>query len=191
MELLPLACEKIVSHALKYPHCAVSGLMLGRYDEKQHLSVVDVLPLLHSGHTLSPMMEIALLSADALASTRELQLVGLYYLPDRLGVRGNTVDAAPPPYVRVLEKVNCHVAPKGTAVLLVVDNESLLSCEAGGWKGWQFAQPPPLRSISVAMAVDRQKVDLLQLSGKHHLLIDFDDHLRDSALDWTNPQWKV
>ena len=55
-----LAYSKIISHAFKYPHCAINGLLLAS-DGANHssLKIVDAIPLFHHNLGLSPMLEVA------------------------------------------------------------------------------------------------------------------------------------
>lgn len=56
---------KIVLHAVKYPHCAINGLLLAKQKNKNdgksvELRIEDVIPLFHICLHVSPMAEIAL-----------------------------------------------------------------------------------------------------------------------------------
>ena len=56
---------KILLHAVKYPHCAINGLLLAKpknkSDEKSaELQIVDAIPLFHICLHISPMAEVAL-----------------------------------------------------------------------------------------------------------------------------------
>lgn len=83
--VLTLRCfTKIMMHALKYPHATVNGILIGekrkrtapsspsksenqdssspvRQPPSSYILVVDCVPLFHSGHGLTPMMEAALI----------------------------------------------------------------------------------------------------------------------------------
>lgn len=84
--LSPVGYTKILMHCLKYPHATVNGLLLvkstkenstGSSSQRSNgegnrvtesdgptsgaVEIVDVVPLFHLGHGLSPMMEVALL----------------------------------------------------------------------------------------------------------------------------------
>ncbi|OTF78315.1 hypothetical protein BLA29_003320, partial [Euroglyphus maynei] len=53
---------KILMHALRYPHGVVNGLLVMEKKKKSAKSsrLVDCIPLFHSGHGLTPMLEVAL-----------------------------------------------------------------------------------------------------------------------------------
>lgn len=63
---------KMMMHCMKYPHSTVNGLLLASSSssspppessagEGSRIEIVDVIPLFHLGHGLSPMLEVALL----------------------------------------------------------------------------------------------------------------------------------
>ena len=63
---------KMMMHCMKYPHSTVNGLLLASSSssspppestagEGNRIEIVDVIPLFHLGHGLSPMLEVALL----------------------------------------------------------------------------------------------------------------------------------
>lgn len=55
---------KILSHAAKYPHCSVNGVLLAedtkQKDSSKRLNFVDSIPLFHVCIGLTPMSELAL-----------------------------------------------------------------------------------------------------------------------------------
>lgn len=54
---------KIILHAMKYPHCAVNGVLLAeksKMRDSKMLPLVDSIPLFHLGIGLTPMLEVAL-----------------------------------------------------------------------------------------------------------------------------------
>ena len=64
---------KILMHALKYPHATVNGVLLAEKKAKDgegnnRCEFVDVVPLFHLGHGLTPMIEVALLQVYFLSS---------------------------------------------------------------------------------------------------------------------------
>jgi len=63
VELSRKAYVKSLLHAVKYPHCAVNGLLLSerqKHRDSKILKIIDAVPLFHSSLTLAPMMEVAL-----------------------------------------------------------------------------------------------------------------------------------
>ena len=73
---------KSILHAARYPSCPILGLLLGRVSPtKPHpITIVDALPLFHH-HPVGPLLEVALLQAEAFAraySGGGVALVGVY-----------------------------------------------------------------------------------------------------------------
>lgn len=59
----PRAYCKIILHTVKYPHCGLNGLLLGKQKQKDgrtDLYIEDAIPLFHTCLHVSPMAEIAL-----------------------------------------------------------------------------------------------------------------------------------
>ena len=56
------AYMKVVMHGLRYPHATVNGVLVGKRNGKgtKGQTIVDAIPLFHSGHGLTPMVEVAL-----------------------------------------------------------------------------------------------------------------------------------
>lgn len=59
LEISPLAYYKLVLHCLKYPHCAVNGVLLGKVG-KGTLHALDAIPLFHLSLGTAPLQEVAL-----------------------------------------------------------------------------------------------------------------------------------
>ena len=59
LEISPLAYYKLVLHCLKYPHCAVNGVLLGKVG-KGTLHALDAIPLFHLTIGTAPIQEVAL-----------------------------------------------------------------------------------------------------------------------------------
>ncbi|KAI1726008.1 ER membrane protein complex subunit 8 [Ditylenchus destructor] len=78
--------SKMVLHAVKYPHCAVRGVLLGETKTAEEASssgsvaykIVDAIPALHNS-LLSPQMEILLIHLDAYCQENKLKIVGFYF----------------------------------------------------------------------------------------------------------------
>lgn len=52
---------KLILHAVKYPHCAVNGVLLAKCSAKnKEIEFVDAVPLFHLALNLTPMAEVAL-----------------------------------------------------------------------------------------------------------------------------------
>jgi hypothetical protein len=59
---------KLVMHSLKYPHSTVNGLILAKKSKNSSgincIEFVDCVPLFHSTHGLTPMLEMALIQVS-------------------------------------------------------------------------------------------------------------------------------
>ncbi|KAI0300677.1 hypothetical protein B0F90DRAFT_1629384 [Multifurca ochricompacta] len=85
-QLANLTYTKLILHALKYPHRAVNGVLLGSVSPSgSTVNVVDAVPLQHHWTSLSPMMEVGLGMATNYARSRQLDVVGYYQAPERVG----------------------------------------------------------------------------------------------------------
>lgn len=73
----PTAAVKLQLHAAKYPESAVVGLLLGE-EQGQGFVISDAAPLFHHEAPLAPLAEVGCAMADAWATPRGLQIVGLY-----------------------------------------------------------------------------------------------------------------
>ena len=79
------AYVKSILHAARYPSCPILGLLLGRVSPTKpaSITIVDALPLFHH-HPVGPLLEVALLQAEAYARSHsgggggEVSLVGVY-----------------------------------------------------------------------------------------------------------------
>jgi ER membrane protein complex subunit 8/9 len=54
---------KLLLHSAKYPPNSINGVLLGNKDADGTVTVVDCIPLLHSGLSLAPCIEVALAQA--------------------------------------------------------------------------------------------------------------------------------
>lgn len=81
-----LAYCKMALHAVKFPHCSVHGLLVGRPaanstgDEAAGAEwvVVDALPVFHHFVT-APPLEAALIVAEQWCEVQKLRIVGSYF----------------------------------------------------------------------------------------------------------------
>lgn len=72
---------KILMHSLRYPHAIVNGLLVMEKKNKLNKSnrLVDCIPLFHSSHGLTPMLEVALnqvyLTSKTIESTKSNTII--------------------------------------------------------------------------------------------------------------------
>lgn len=77
----PAYC-KMALHAVKYPHCSVHGLLVGRVGENQEIEVTDAFPVFHN-LVVAPPLEIALIHVEQHCQEHGLKLVGSYFANER------------------------------------------------------------------------------------------------------------
>jgi len=189
--LTPEAFATAYLHTLRYSTCDVSGVFLGK-DVEGHVFVSDAVPLFHS--TLltgsSPMLQVALLQCAAVAKTRGLNIVGMYFANERAN------DKSVPANVRAaLANVQGR-----TPVLCVAQwtggnpFDVVVSTKVGGgelrvvplqFQRWSkdTCTPDEAKIDDVTTLVREAVVQL-----KHHQLVDFDHHLDDPGRDHFNPK---
>lgn len=84
---------KVMLHCLKYPACAVSGILVGKKlsqeaspsQDPTTYFVVDAIPCFHNGILVAPwaMLEVVVLQVAALVRTKGLAILGMYCAADR------------------------------------------------------------------------------------------------------------
>ncbi|CAM9680093.1 unnamed protein product [Phaeothamnion confervicola] len=164
-------------HATRHPAAAVCGFLLG--DSK---GVTDAIPLFH--HTpLTPLLETAAVMVEAYAKRRGegLEIVGFYSANPHLDV------ATLAPFVhKVAEQINDR---RPGAVALLVHNKRLESPDEHALLA--FAQDSSRtfkRTLAVEVVPDAtKKFNAALRRGAAASVVDFDDHVDDVLLDWTNP----
>ncbi|KAF7493401.1 ER membrane protein complex subunit 8 [Sarcoptes scabiei] len=72
---------KILMHSLRYPHAIVNGLLVMEKKNKLNKSnrLVDCIPLFHSSHGLTPMLEVALNQISDYLQRNTNYVIGGYY----------------------------------------------------------------------------------------------------------------
>lgn len=71
---------KMILHAAKYPHCAINGILLGRWNkDTEELVLMDAVPLFHICLQVSPMAEIALTQVSS--ASKERPVLDMRILP--------------------------------------------------------------------------------------------------------------
>ncbi|XP_060535852.1 ER membrane protein complex subunit 8/9 homolog [Cylas formicarius] len=180
------AFSKIILHAVKYPHCAVNGVLLakGHAVSNKEIEFVDAVPLFHMSINLTPMAEIALMQIDEFASTRGLVIAGYYAANENY--KDNSFDKA---YHRIADKIAANFTPS----FLVVINNMKLSNEpdASVLRVAQMADGNlkvcDEQNIRLSPVEQTQQIisNLLQQNA-YNDLVDFDNHLDDISLDWMN-----
>nr|CAG4652121.1 EOG090X0C9C [Triops cancriformis] len=189
VELSLLAYSKIILHAAKFPHCAVNGVLLAKKEDKESLKYVDVVPLLHSSLTLSPMMEIGLMQVEQFCKSHNLVIGGYYHANESF--QESSLDFVAQ---RVAEKVAEQFVD---ACLLMVDNKSIcLDMLSPGIHVFQHSEGKwkPKEKNNVTFESGQKKalrlVAALLQQKSYEDLVDFDSHLNDQSKDWTNKHFE-
>jgi len=180
------AFVKVQLHAAKYPHCAVSGLLLAdkeAYDSKENnkpLVICDAIPLFHQCVQLTPMLEVALTNVDAYCSSYQYYIAGYYEAPEHL-----KASVEPSMFA---QKVALKMKAKFDAVKLVVlDNKQVPATDSlwlfdsttgGKWKESAYEMVYEDNAAEVVEHMIERKVE--------RDLCDFDNHLDDITQDWLN-----
>eukprot|EP00824_Muranothrix_gubernata_P017651 TRINITY_DN36039_c0_g1_i1.p2 TRINITY_DN36039_c0_g1~~TRINITY_DN36039_c0_g1_i1.p2 ORF type:complete len:203 (-),score=47.50 TRINITY_DN36039_c0_g1_i1:21-608(-) len=177
---------KIVLHALKYPHLAVNGLLVGSLHKEggDKITIVDAVPVAHGQVTLGMVMEAALLQTEAAFQDKNLRIVGYYHANERQGDR-----ELPQLAKKLGDKLGTYFSP--TCVLLVDnmkltppgDHVALRLYTTDARNQWRLGE-----ETSLSMA-DPNPLGMLKdhvAEHRYHQLHDFEDHLEDVTRDWLN-----
>ena len=182
IEIAPSAFAKILSHTIKYQHYSVNGLLLGSQNGDSIL-VQDTYPLFHTGHGLAPMLEIALVQLDTNFGNK-LSIVGYYKAFENCKQQTPDLQCE-----RIMDKLSEHFKQP---FLLLVDNSALAKIKEEG-------STLPLHIFNRQDGSLRLNVKTKLFSNEHYIIarevigkklfdvcVDFDDHLEDIKLDWSN-----
>ncbi|XP_076244669.1 ER membrane protein complex subunit 8/9 [Calliopsis andreniformis] len=180
---------KIILHAVKYPHCAINGLLLAKQKNKGdgksvELRIEDVIPLFHICLHVSPMAEIALTMVDQFAASKGLVLAGYYLANETL----NDLSTDKPAH-RIADKIAENYS---NALLVVIDNKEItLEMNSNPLRVSQFVdgkwKAQDIVDIFYEKAVtDTDALYFLLKTEQYRNLVDFDNHLDDISLDWQN-----
>ena len=195
----PPAYLKAVLHAARYPSSPILGLLTTKSPtstpptSKQSLSftVLDALPLFHSD-PVGPLLELSLLQADALAAARGERVCGVYVASERYDRK----DVSPVAQRIANQLTALHSAP---SLILQLDNARMAHSrqppdvafdalvQAAGGERW-VAVP----SGGVTVTADTLNGDALKrarellLAEKQDEVVDFEAHIENVTLDWTN-----
>lgn len=198
LEFSTQAYCKIVMHVMKHCHTTCTGLLLSpnpkvssRQGDTQEgssnrLVIIDSIPLFHHGtNSTTPNYEIALNSVAVYAQHQQLRISGIY--------QANRAESDNTPDIfsrRITEKIS--EAGNENAVLCMIDNYGFQSMEAHSiLRPYQLVDgrlKPTNTSVTVEGNNNERlnKEILLSKDKLYRAIVDFDDHLDDISLDWTN-----
>lgn len=180
---------KMLLHAMKYPHRAVNGVFLAEKRKNKEygsgtVNIVDSVPLFHLCLSLTPMLEVAVMQVEQYCKSQGLVIAGYYQANEHL-------KDSSPDFVanRIAERVYENFSD---ACLVMIDNQKmsldcddvafhLYQCSDNKWKlkdknSVHFEQGH--KALGVASALLHSKA--------YRKLADFDNHLDDISLDWSN-----
>uniref|UniRef100_A0A7S2WTW0 MPN domain-containing protein n=1 Tax=Rhizochromulina marina TaxID=1034831 RepID=A0A7S2WTW0_9STRA len=178
------AYAKVVLHAVKHPHCGVSGFLLGSVEDGgRRVLVADAVPLFHS-HPLAPGLE----AAAQLVTAAGGKIVGFYESNASASTKGTYSLVGE----RAMQTIEAECAG---AVLVCLVSERLaqpkdhalqvLRRGGGRWDVKLRARDADSQDVTMPLALQlcREAVSL----GLHEKLVDFDDHLEDVSKNPLNP----
>merc|ERR1711976_80603 len=179
---------KMLLHAAKYPHCAVNGLLLAerpKAKESKSIRFVDAVPLFHLSLSLAPMMEVALIQVEEFCKSHNL-IIGGYYHANELH------DESSPKIIanRIATKIHENSASIMDACLFMIDNSKMsVECPKEAYQIYKYNgtdwKPKEFKDTLEEGALEA--ASSLLHSKSHTDLVDFDNHLDDITLDWSNP----
>lgn len=204
VEFEPRAYSKMILHTAKYPHCAVTGLLLASGGRKSTGQIVltDCIPLFHQSEGLTPMIEVALAQVEARCARGGQHHIAGFYHANRSMKDSSQVDIFSQ---RIADKIAENCAG-GRSVLVTVDNRRLsliLESHALIVQQWSSSTGASLNEKDIGVAgkwrhcaaknvgVSEETLALTSdLVGRkvYKDIADFDNHLDDITQDYLNVQ---
>lgn len=194
---------KIVMHALRYPHSTVNGVLImerrPKSTNKNYSNrIVDAIPLFHSGHGLTPMVEVALTQVSEYYGKNSNLIIGGYYQ-----VNEHFHEFPNPIPTLFAERIADKIWEiNSDSVLFMISNYDLATAvddsekldqpfymfnyTDGKWKLRNNSSNSRNFQLESSLKTFKLLNELI-LEKKYHLnLIDFDLHLENVKLDWRN-----
>lgn len=186
--LSPEAYYKMILHAVKYPHCAVNGVLLASTksirNKDSPIKFCDAVPLFHMALNLTPMAEIALMQISKIYG-EDLCIAGYYTAHEN--VYETSFEKG---HNRILDRIANNME-SGIAYAFVINNSRLsANLDNIALKAAEFDSNSykPIDIQSIVLDSDRS-LDvcsrLIEIKG-YERLIDFDNHLDNPTDDWRN-----
>ncbi|XP_031564691.1 ER membrane protein complex subunit 8-like [Actinia tenebrosa] len=178
------AYAKMLLHAAKYPHTSVNGVLLGEeVTQESEMFILDAIPLFHQCLGLAPMLEVALTQIDSYCKASGQQVVGYFQANEH--VNSNSPDGIA---YKIGEKITDQLA---NACILMIDNTKMsIACDEVAVRCY-IVQENKWKMNDKDLCIDGGEETLSLTSelieGKaYQSLVDFDNHLDDITLDWSN-----
>ncbi|XP_053312788.1 ER membrane protein complex subunit 9 [Spea bombifrons] len=177
---------KMCLHAARYPHCTVSGALVGRRGNGC-VTLCDCVPINHLYLPLALSLEVALTQIDSWCAPQGLVIAGYYQA--NAGLKDNSPGCAAQRTASLISEY------QEDAVLIMLDNEHL-SLNPGvppltvlhqnSSKDWV---PKEKTLVMWGHWEETQRITRQLLHAKaYQRLVDFDTHLDDIRADWTNQE---
>uniref|UniRef100_A0A0N5AUA7 MPN domain-containing protein n=1 Tax=Syphacia muris TaxID=451379 RepID=A0A0N5AUA7_9BILA len=172
---------KMILHALKYPHCAVLGLIIG--DESSISKCVDAIPVIHESASLVTALEAALLSVLEFCERNSHTIIGVYFSNERYLDNGLDQFAQ-----RAATKVALFCKKP---ILLQIDNSRLSADEESHALIAYEVASQNWTPIGVALCNEEAAIKAVRKAMQnkcYRKIIDFENHLEDPLKDFFNVQ---
>ncbi|CAG9859526.1 unnamed protein product [Phyllotreta striolata] len=177
-----IAYCKMILHAIKYPHCTVNGVLLAKpSNSNNEVEFVDCIPLFHVCVNLTPMAEIALMQIDEYASKKNLVIGGYYVAPEN--PKDQSFDKV---YNRIFDKIAANNT-NPSYVVIVNSTNSTIQRGRIALKVGQYSDGNYKLCEDISVSDDSMNVCISGINTTmYNKIVDFDNHLDDIQLDWTN-----
>ena len=123
VSISPLAHAKMMTHAVRNPRSIVHGILVGKSENEDSLTVSDVLPVCHSTPT-KPILDMSLRLAEAYClsdqENENLVIVGWYTAPE------NQVDESPGPVaLKIISSIAANNSEIKEPVLVTITSKGI------------------------------------------------------------------
>ncbi|GAB1605660.1 ER membrane protein complex subunit 8-like [Argonauta hians] len=176
---------KIMSHAAKYPHSSVNGVLLAEAkDSGKCLKLVDSIPLFHVCLGLTPMLELALTLIDIYCKSKGL-VIGGYYQANE-----NYHNSKPDNVAHLIgKKIQEYFAD---SCIFMVNNSKVSSqCVSEAYKIY-LSKDNMWKEVDKKQTVEEDTLlttsQVLDTPAIYRKVMDFDNHFDDINNDWRNPE---
>ncbi|XP_029647178.1 ER membrane protein complex subunit 8 [Octopus sinensis] len=177
---------KILSHAAKYPHSSVNGVLLAEdtkvKDSNKCLKMVDTIPLFHVCLGLTPMLEFALTLIDIYCKSKGL-VIGGYYQANE-----NYCNSKPDNVAYLIgKKIQEYFAD--SCIFMVNNNKVSPQCVSEAYKIYLY-KDNMWKEADKKQTVEEETLltasQVLETPAIYRKLMDFDNHFDDIKNDWRN-----
>lgn len=172
---------KMAMHGMKYPHATCTGFLLSpndnvsNEDEETDLKIIEAIPVTHTSHYLAPNLEIAFNAVKAFSEDNDMTITGYYHIDKQQIDQSNSPDLFAQ---RIGEKI-CELYSNPLLFMPLFENFSL--------ETYQFSEGKWRKRPASSVKVEENAEQIIFNDEKlYRQIIDFEDHLDNISLDWTN-----